>query len=186
MTTSKSEDKQFLRFAISVCLSGMIFSTLCGVVWTNFSSTTNEIEVSPSSSLMIDNQELPVVFRSVSGATSDFDTDPKPWWIYGKDSVFELLNPSTQTRVIELQLSLGRNPCQFKASGVLSFKNDLEAVTVDKPLLLFIEMKGNSRITLPLSVTSFACSIAADPRVFVASLKSTFSYSSLDEFQFDN
>jgi hypothetical protein len=55
-----------------------------------------------------------------------------------------------------------------------------------KPVLLTMKMTGNSRLLLPLTVNSLGCSIETDPRVFLASLTSTYSYRSVNEFEFKN
>jgi hypothetical protein len=185
MTKKQSEEKQFLKFAILICVSGVVFSTLSGVLWTNFSSTGNKNNASPSSALITTVQENPVTFSAVSGATSDLEISPKPWWIYSRESLFELLNPSARNQIVKLKLTLGRNPCGFEVTGKLSFGNSLEELSLEKPLLLMIEMKPNSKLNLPISVNSYACAIDSDPRIFLASLNSALSYHSSDEYVFD-
>jgi hypothetical protein len=188
MTNSKSEEKQFLKFAIMVCVSGVIFSTFAGVLWSNFSSIGNKIESPPTSidyeALLNADNNAQLKFSAVSGASSDFNRSPKPWWIYNKDSVFKLSNPSTQTRIVSLELSLGRNPCRFDVSGSLSFRNSIIALVPGEPLSLTITIKGKSDIIFPLSVNTFGCSVAPDPRVFLASLSSAYSFRLPTEFQF--
>jgi hypothetical protein len=180
MTNSKNEEKQFLKFSILICVSGLILSTFFGVLWSNFSSIGNKIDSPPTTvnyeALVTAAKNTPLSFSAVSGASSDFNRSPKPWWIYNKDSVFKLSNPSTQTRIVSLELSLGRNPCRFDVTGNLSFRNSIIALVPGEPLSLTITMKGKSEVILPLSVSTFACSVAPDPRVFLASLSSSYGY----------
>ena len=187
MTNSKSEEKQFLKFAILICVTGVVFSTFFGVLWGNFSSNGNNFDIPPTSidyeALLAADSNAPLKFSAVSGASSDFNRSPKPWWIYQKDSVFKLSNPSTQTRIVSLELSLGRNPCRFDVTANLSFRNSVIALVPGEPLSLTITMKGKSEVVLPLSVSTFACSVAPDPRVFLASLTSAFSFSLPTESQ---
>jgi|688.fasta_scaffold154307_2 hypothetical protein len=181
MTNSKSEEKQFLKFAILICVTGVILSTFFGVLWGNFSSNGNKFDI-PTTSIDYEAQlaaarRAPLKFSAVSGASSDFNRSPKPWWIYEKDSVFKLSNPSTEMRIVNLELSLDRNPCRFDVTGNLSFRNSIIALVPGEPLSLNITMKGKSSIILPLSVSAFACSVDPDPRVFLASLSSSYSFS---------
>ena len=189
MTNSRSEEKQFLKFAILICVSGVIFSTFSGILWSNFSSIGNKIDAPPTSvnyeALSTAAKNAPLSFSAASGASSDFNRSPKPWWIYNKDSVFKLSNPSTQDRIVSLELSLGRNPCRFDVTGSLSFRNSIIALIPGEPLSLTITMKAKSEVILPLLVNTFACSVAPDPRVFLASLSSAYSYQLPTEFEFN-
>jgi len=185
MTNNKSDDRQFLKFAILMCVSGVFFSTLGGVLWTNFSSIGDRVDVPTPTVVVTEVQDKSVTFSAISGATSDLDVSPKPWWIWNSQSVFELSNQSTRPQVVSLKLSLGLNPCGFEATGKLSIGNSLQVLTSVAPLSLTIKMKANSKLSLPLTVDSYACSIDSDPRIFLASLSSAISYHSPNEFHFE-
>ena len=176
-------DRQFLKFSILLCLSGVILSTLGGVAWDNFSSIRHKAATPPID--LSGKKSAPISFRALSGATNDIDVEPKLWWIWNTQSIFELSNPSKESRFVNLRLQLDRNPCGFPAAGNLSFRNSVEVLVPGKPITLTIKMNANSSLFLPLSIISFSCSIDTDPRIFVASLTSSFSFSSENEFNFE-
>ncbi len=186
MKNKPSPDRQFVKFTALLCISGLILSTFSGVLWDNFSSIRGQ-KTSSVASMPKDLAEVaPISFRALSGATSDFEADPMFWWIWNNTAAFELSNTSNESRIVSLNLSLGQNPCGFRAVGNLSFRNAVQELVPGKSLSLDITMEGKSSLIFPLSVTSFGCAIESDPRVFVASLTSSISSSTLSEYQFQN
>ena len=186
MKNDLEKDWQFVKFATVFCILGLALSTSIGVLWTNFSSITNSVENSQPIVTIPAVSDPQISFNALIGATSDFDINPRPWWIWNTSSVFELSNPSSELRIVTLTLSLGENPCGFAATGTLSIRSSTRALAPGKPILLTVKMTGNSRLLLPMTVNSLGCSIDTDARVFLASLTSTYSYRSVNEFEFKN
>ena len=180
------DNEGFLKFAISLCLTGVVLLTLAGYILRNFSPNQN-LSVNTGRVNQGQNGNLiqsRISVSAISGASSDFETNPRFWWITSPQSVLQMQNFSDQRITATLQLQLGRNPCGYQVQAFVSVANKLLRLDEGKWLSESIIVEPNSSVLIPITTEGFGCSVPNDPRIFLSSVKTSIDIVSKNSFDF--
>lgn len=183
-----NSELNFWELAFSLCLGGILIACSIGYVLQNFVITNQpQTEIAAESSVGM--SLLPTELVTLNGRgdiSSDFEADPKPWWINGEHTYFELKNSTRTSHKFSVKFRLQKNPCGFRSDAEISYGSSIIQLVEGRWIPLTGRIEPGELILLPLTLSTVGCSISSDPRIFFGALSTSMKSVPLNHFDFES
>ena len=183
-----NSELNFWELAFSLCLGGILIACSIGYVLENF-VLTNQPQTEIVAESRVGMSLLPtelVTLNGSGGISSDSDADPKPWWVNGEHTYFELKNSTRTSNKFSVEFLLQKNPCGFRSDAKISYGSSIIQLVEGRWILLTGTIEPGQTILLPVTLSTVSCSIASDPRIFYGALSTSFKAVPLNHFNFES
>ena len=183
-----NSELNFWELAFSLCLGGILIACSIGYVLENF-VLTNQPQTKIVAESSVGTSLLPTELVTLTGSgdiSSDSDADPKPWWVNGEQTYFELKNSTRTSHKFSVEFLIQKNPCGFSSEAKVSYRSSIIQLVEGRWIPLTGRIEPGQSILLPVTLSTISCSIPSDPRIFFGALSTRMKSVPLNQFDFES
>lgn len=130
-----------------------------------------------------------VILEPLPGLNNYQQGEVLPWWIFEGKSGFRVINQTTQSKQVSLEMKYGLNPCDSEIAYEQTFRKSTEVFQLNSKRSSLISNLSFTLQPLEFALISVVvngekCIISTDSRTFLGQVSTKLTTKSVGEFNF--